>query len=75
MDFEKINSEPETTRPYSQATHNSGRNLLGEKNNAPSEPQTSKSIRLSDPIINADLATQNEAISAKRVAEQTLHTQ
>lgn len=40
--------------------------------NASSELQSFKSVRLSDPIINADLATQNKAISAERVAEQTL---
>lgn len=61
-------------------THNPERNLFREKNeiNAPKiklMPQTPKSIQLSDPIINVDWPTQNKAISAERVAEQTLSTQ
>lgn len=58
-------------------THNSERNLFRKKMKLmPPKlmPQTPKSIQLSDPIINVDWATQNKAISAERVAEQTLST-
>lgn len=46
-----------------------------KKKHAPNEPQTFKSIRLSDPLINANLTTQNKAMSAENVAEHTLPTQ